>query len=407
MWFSLICAFQTYALIQIPLLISLLSLLYSGAFLVSGENDPYQAIADDDTASEVVLVVSESYTYEDGTPQNSIPIAMAFDWDTVTNGELNPTITFQTGETAYFRMVNAGERPAVILSIDEHSMMPISTDRGYPTPDAGTEVDTLTIDAGARADFKVVFDKPGTYVMRRGPWNLGVVGPACQAVFGIPVDTCVSYDKETIVATIVVTDDVVESSTANVVAGLTKAFDALLDQPMVGTKTVEFDLTGPGDLLQLTPLIATMNGTCPGPCSTVGMNKLVGNANAVLGEFTGGTCEEITVLSNPPGLVPHTFHVHSVPMLVKSVDGVVVDEPFWRDTFPVAQNMTATVCFPPQKEEALVSMHCHFPAHQDSGMASYYRLLPGGDTDTDSSAMASNTGRMIAIVTAAVLCFVL
>ena len=94
-------------------------------------------------------------------------------------------------------------------------------------------------------------------------------------------------------------------------------------------------------------------------------------------------------------------------MLVKSVDGVGVDEPFWRDTFPVATNLTATVCFPPQKEEAMVSMHCHFPAHQDVGMASYYRLLPGGDTDTDSSAMASNTGRMIAIVTATVLFFVL
>ena len=382
---------------------------------MSGENDPYKAIADDDSASEVVLVVSESYTYEDGTPQNFIPIAMSFDWETVTNGEINPTITFQRGETAYFRMVNAGERPDVILSIDGHSMMPISMDRGYPTPDAGTEVNTLTIGAGARADFKVVFDTPGTYVMRRGPWNLGVAGPGCNALFGIPADTCVSYDKETIVATIVVTDDMVakpaKRTIANVVPGLTEAFDALLDQPMVGSKTVEFDLTGPGDLLQLTPLIATLNGTCPGPCSTVGINKQVGNANVILGEFTGGTCEEITVISNPPGLVPHTFHVHSVPMLVTSVDGMVVDEPFWRDTFPVAQNMTATVCFPPQEEEALVSIHCHFPAHQDSGMAGYYRLLPGGDSDTggdtDSSAMALNTGRMIAIVTATVLYFLL
>ena len=389
---------------------------------MSGESDPYQAIADDDAASEVVLVVSETFIFEDGTPKNFIPILMAFDWDTVTNGELNPTITFQKGETAYFRMVNAGERSDIILSIDGHTMVPISTDRGYPTPDARAEVDTLTIGGGARADFKVVFNTPGTYVMRRAPFNLNVSGPLCEAFFGPPfagIDTCISYDKETIVATIVVTDDMVTTpSTAEVIPSLSKAYDALLDQPIVGSKTVEFDLTNPGDLLQLSPLIR--NGTCPGGCSTVGVNRLNANANVILGEFTGGTCEDITVSSTPPGLVPHTFHVHSVPMLVKSVDGVAVEEPFWRDTFPVATNMTGTVCFPPQKEEAMVSMHCHMPQHQDAGMAGYYRLLPGGDTgsssdgDTGSSSdgdassgMASHTGRMIAIVTAAVLGFVL
>ena len=375
---------------------------------MSGENDPYNAIADDDAASEVVLVVSETLTYEDGTPQNFIPLLMSFGWDTVTNGELNPTITFQQGETAYFRMVNAGERPDVILSIDGHTMVPISVDRGYPTPDAGTEVDTLTIGGGARVDFKVVFDTPGTYVMRRAPWNLGVSGALCEALFGPPfagVDTCVSYDKETIVATIVVTEDMVATpSTAEVIPSLTGAMDALLAQPNVGSKTVELDITGYGDLLQLTPLIG--NETCPGPCNTVGLNQLVGNANVILGEFTGGTCEDITVLSVPAGLLPHTFHVHSAPVLVKSIAGVPVDKPFWRDTFPVGYNFTGTVCFPPQKEEAMVSMHCHFPAHQDAGMAGYYRLLPGGDTDS-AATMASTTGRMIATMAVAFLALVL
>ena len=55
--------------------------------------------------------------------------------------------------------------------------------------------------------------------MRRAGWNMGISGPVCAIVFGpdlAGVDTCISFDKETIAATIVVTEEAVEPATAEV-----------------------------------------------------------------------------------------------------------------------------------------------------------------------------------------------
>lgn len=108
-----------------------------------------------------------------------------------------------------------------------------------------------------------------------------------------------------------------------------------------------------------------------------GINNRLFNPFYSEGVITAGTCETWEVSSNFP-IAGHTFHVHTVPFLITHRDGDVLDPPVWRDTAPVYSNMTIHVCFP-KDHVGLLLVHCHMPAHQDTGMAIYYELVPGMD----------------------------
>lgn len=357
----------------------------SGAFIVEGPDDPYREVAADPSAQEVILLLGESLNYEDGEPQNFIPIVFDFSWEAVTNGMINPTFTFRRGETVYFRGVNAGVEPAAKLSIDDHVLVPLSSDSSYPLPEGGTEAESIEIDTGARAEFSVTFDRPGTYSMRRAGWNMGISGPVCAIVFGpdlAGVDTCISFDKETIAATIVVTEEAVEPATAEVSFAVAPYLDELAGQPSDKERTIGLDLTQELPLFQM-----PWDGTPNPAAAAFGINERLGNPHHNSGDIEAGTCEDWTVVSNPPGVAPHTFHAHSVPFLIKSIDGVEVEEPFWRDTYPVLRNITAKVCFPPRDDVSYLNVHCHMPQHQDIGMVAYFTLTPGSGGDESASSI--------------------
>jgi len=376
-----------------------------GAFIVERDDDPYVTALDANagTTEEVILLFSELSTEEvNGQNQpvsSGIEIVMSFDWLALTNGEVNPEFSFTKDTTVYFRTVNAGERPPVLFSIDNHTIYPIGADSSYPIPtssDSKEEIgNVVVIDAGSRIEFAVTFDTPGTYLIRRGGYNFGITGPVCAEFFGPEFDgvtTCISYDKEDIIGTIIVTDDnTVDDTTASVardgdlntlpVLTVSPYLTKLLEQPMSTetSKTVTLDLAASVPIFQI-PYDGIFQ-----PGGGVGMNMRIGNPHFVSGNFTSGTCEEWTISSNPPGLIPHTFHIHSVPFLVTSENGIELDSPFWRDTYPVLDNITATVCFPPTDVGFMVSVHCHMPAHQDAGMFGMYKVLPSttvGETST-------------------------
>ena len=98
---------------------------------------------------------------EDGVPNDYVSIVMDFGWEHVTNGQLNPTLTYKKGEHVHFRTVGAGIEPQMYLSIENHTLLPYAMD-GYPAPKP-SEVEMLTLDTGVRAEFLVKFDTPGTY----------------------------------------------------------------------------------------------------------------------------------------------------------------------------------------------------------------------------------------------------
>ena len=106
------------------------------------------------------------------------------------------------GEHVYFRAVNAGVEPPEYLSIEDHKLIPYAMD-GYPVPNPIIEVDELTVDAGARADFLVIFDTPGEYEFKCRGWNAG-----------LPIPN-ISYDKNSTVASITITEEEVEQEDSN------------------------------------------------------------------------------------------------------------------------------------------------------------------------------------------------
>lgn len=199
---------------------------------------------------EQFLLLSETKTHPDGTPQDFVAVLMDFEWEHVTNGDLNPTMTFKKGEQVLFRAVNAGIEPAMTVSIEGHTLLPVSYD-GYPNPNPES-VESVTMDGGARADFVVKFDTPGTYKFTRAGWNAGVQGPVCQALFNIPADKCISYDKETDVGTIVVLDEELssESEISNEIPSISKEsrsgntpemhpyLESLLEMPMMESRII-------------------------------------------------------------------------------------------------------------------------------------------------------------------------
>ena len=65
-------------------------------------------IASTPQTTEKILVLSESKTYQDGSPQNFINIVMDFDWDHVIE-------TFKKGKAVCFRAINAGIEPTMYL----------------------------------------------------------------------------------------------------------------------------------------------------------------------------------------------------------------------------------------------------------------------------------------------------
>ena len=98
------------------------------------------------------------------------------------------------------------------LSIEDNTLFPYAMD-GYPIPKSNlAEMDSLTLDDGSRAEFRVKFNRPGTYKFIRGGWNANITGnEACKKAFGLDVETCIGYDKDTDVALIVVLDEEVET----------------------------------------------------------------------------------------------------------------------------------------------------------------------------------------------------
>ena len=112
-----------------------------------------------------------------------------------------------------------------------------------------------------------------------------------------------------------------------------------------------------------------------------------------------GTCETWTLFNNFAGTgLEHPFHAHSVPFLVKQIDGVDVEEPYWRDTLAYDFNATIHICFDRLQPGDAFPVHCHMPTHLDIGMLSWVQVVApssdnsGGNNETESFSVDNNDG---------------
>jgi blue copper oxidase len=342
---------------------------------------------------EIVMMLSEGLVNPDGTVPPFFPIAMTFNWTGVTNGNIGQDTVYQVmqGETLHFRVTSASVEPTYRLSANETEFVVVANDGFVANNPQVTS--TVTVGGGGRADFMARFDTPGTYVMKRAPWSPLPPGlEMCQIALGIPVYPCISYDIEQVVAIIEVQED--------------ENFDPENVQPMVATIELPAQSSRVQELAQMEP-VATKNIVLERkdgqpffqiPASEESMDNMggvpvaFGINNRLLtptsrgGSVEAGTCELWDIESIPAG-AEHPFHAHAATFMVKELDGIAVDEPYWLDTLVINVNATIHICFDHAIPGDVVLAHCHAPSHMDIGMGLLLDVIAndGGESSNGGS----------------------
>jgi FtsP/CotA-like multicopper oxidase with cupredoxin domain len=319
--------------------------------------------------------MSEALLDPEGSPLPFFPIAMAFDWISVVNGMLAEETVFEftQGEVVFFRTASASVEPDITLFWEDDAGPPflIVAEDGFPVTTLETSAN-VTIPPGARMEFMVKFETPGTYELRRAAWNAGIQGvEACTAAFNIPNETCVSYDVEQPIATIIVlpSDEIDTTELPSRVPEYSQVYKDMEEMEVVDTKTILMQMDSMFPLFQI-----PYDGPFVPPGVAFGMNDRLVTPHYRHGEVVAGTCEEWTVMSEPPSdFLFHPFHSHTVPFLVTHVNGEPVEKPFWRDVFGVGRNATIKICFNDRLQPGdYVLLHCHALTHHDVGVSQFH-----------------------------------
>jgi FtsP/CotA-like multicopper oxidase with cupredoxin domain len=346
-------------------------------------------------STEVLMLRSEGLVNDDKSIPMFFPITGQFNWNSVANGNLGQetTYAFTQHETIFFRVASATTEPTISLVIPNISFVVVGYD-GLPLPEP-IETDTVVVGGGGRVEFLVRFDEPGTYEMSRLGWPsaLPQTVEACLEFFGINAYPCISYDKETLAATILVSP---ANSTIHTPTSLLEDIElppvseklrALAETESVDSKTILLQQKSGFPLFQV-----PYNGPFVPPGIGFGMNDHLATPHFFAGNVTAGTCETWDVVSLP-GALEHPFHSHSAHFLVTHMDGIAVNPPVWHDTFPIfGENVTIHICFHQLQPGETMLVHCHMPNHLDIGMAMSFRLVENpNDIDMGAKGLSRAT----------------
>jgi FtsP/CotA-like multicopper oxidase with cupredoxin domain len=348
---------------------SMLSGLY-GFMVIEGPNDVAQAPELQD-AKEQFLMLGESLTNpETLEPVPDFPFALGFDWQHVTNGEIgtNKTFEYNQGDLVLFRAASASVEPTMNMTLKNHTFTIVARD-GYPLAKPET-VENLIIGAGQRVDFLVKFDKPGRYVWRRMPWNVGITGvEMCTMFVGMPREHCLSYDVRKFVGAVLVMPTGTPSTTeipTQLSLTMPDYLQERMNRPVLQNRTVTMRMKTTFPLFQI-----PYDGPFVPPGFAMGMDDFLYAPHHTHGMVQAGSCETWTIVMDPYVLMEHVFHTHSVPFLVTQHNGVDVETPYWTDTLLMDQsisNATAHICFDGLLPGETMMYHCHMPTHQDIGV---------------------------------------
>lgn len=378
---------------------SMLSGLYGLIEVINSEKS-IMSIPEVNNATHLNLIMGESLTNLNNNPVDSVPIIFEFNWIALTNGVKNPLLRIKKNDTVLFRIASASIEPDYILSIEEHKVMPLAYD-GHSIQKTPDFFDDVTLIPGGRVEFMVKFDKLGNFKMLRNAWNLGISGYAgppgcenniptcpsiCSLVFGISsnISKCISYDIITEALTIVVSDDEIENINKTFPKILPLETDYLLslkNQEHILTRNITMDMYGGGTYEFQIPL---PNTTILPSFTQLGMNGKIISPPIFEESFTGeiqkNTCELWDIKVRGIG-VPHPFHVHSIPFLVKKVNGINLNVSEWRDTYLILPDtvtqqggISIHICFPSNIDNYILA-HCHMPSHQDLGMGTFLKII--------------------------------
>lgn len=314
----------------------------AGAIVIRGAIDEVPEIL---AAEEKILVLqdielSSDFVLAEPVPDdpngNYWPDDQEF-W--IINGQYRPVITMRPGEVQRWRIVNAAASLSARLDVAGHPVHHIAYD-GY-TLAAPAETDSTTIVPGGRVELLIRAGAIGSYDIELLPGGeVPVVEPTPDKDGYIP-----SASLRRVVATVRVEGDPVQMALPSALP----AYDPpVLPIAKRRTLTYESIYDHSGDFLAL------------------GVGGMPFDPATPPYEMQLGTAEEWDVEDMDDGFT-HIFHIHINPFLVTQVNGVPLDPPQWRDTYPLGPDAFTMQMNLVDFTGKYVD-HCHYVDHEDMGM---------------------------------------
>jgi suppressor of ftsI len=300
----------------------------SGAIIIDGLLDPFPTLRH---VRERLLLLKDLQTENE---QFKV-LGIGKSTTRTVDGMVKPTIVMRPGETELWRIANIGADLYYELSLDGHHFEIVARD-GHRRARL-TQLDTLTLSPGARAEVLVTAGAPGVYVLRTGDID---TGPAGNKYNG------------TVMATIRV-----EGSPVTPVA-LPSALLPVEDLrgKVTNRRTIVFSESKDGDTFFIDGKTFDMNRT---------------DTRVKL-----GAVEEWTIRNNADEL--HSFHIHQTPFQLVEINGVAQPSDDHRDIVdvPIGGEVKVIIPFTDPTIVGRFVYHCHILSHEDKGMMATIEVTP-------------------------------
>ena len=309
-----------------------------GAMVVEGALDRLPGIAG---LRERLLVIQATQL----TPQGTVVPGDQQDpsqYIRTINGQLNPTIRIQPGETQRWRIGNTSADSFLNISLDGYQLYQIASDGntwGQPVAQ-----NNIVLPPAGRAEVLVKCAAPGTTTLRTLPYVQGFINTP-----NVPLATVIcegpAWTPQPVPATLLPVQD-------------------LRNVPLTGNngrpRLVVFS--------ELQPPLCPVNGFCPV------IDGRPFDPDRVDITVKLGTTEE-WVISNTSA-EEHPFHIHINPFQVTAINGNPVPLTGYLDTqtIPTGGSFTMRTQFKDFVGKFVI--HCHILGHEDAGMMAVVEVVP-------------------------------
>ena len=303
-----------------------------GAIIIEGDFDRLPGI---DGVPERMLILQTTQLTPDGGSVIAQENASQKDYLRLVNGQLNPTMTIQPGETQRWRVQNLTASTAFHLRLDGHQLHQIAKD-GNSLNETWTR-DGIVLGPGERVEVLVQGGPTGSYALRT-----------------VPIETGFTTQVGTVLATLVSAGNAV---TPQPLPTTLLPMDDLSTAQIDERRRITFQIKPPINPMQVTAQI----------------NSKVFDPNRDDQVVRLNTTEEWVIRNASTQW--HPFHIHINDYQVVAFNGQPVPARYHEDTTPVPPFGEITIRTRFRDFPGRWVYHCHILLHEDHGMMGTIRAI--------------------------------
>ena len=335
----------------------------AGALIVRGAIDEVPEIA---AAKEQVLVLQAIELGDDFAVPDPIPVPDATQaffprsqiFYTV-NGQYLPRITMYPGEVQRWRMLNAAEGKFLSLHVQDHDFNVVAWDGlTMHAPEPAADV---MLSGGNRVEALIKAGAPGSYEVVLTPGSSQ--HPDMPGMDHSDIVDQADRNAELKIRPIFYLEVVGEGEEMFLPETLPAYDPPMLD--IVKSRLVRYTVERGPDGVEF--LDFGIDGVPFSPDNPPYQMKL-------------GTAEEWIVMNDSDPKYAehaHAFHIHVNPFKVTKINGVILNQPVWRDTMAISGRDGDWFAMEMNIEDftGLTVQHCHVLSHEDLGMMEAIEII--------------------------------